>query len=231
MHQHISAPLLALNILLWLPGAEVRAQQIPSPYVYLEKGQEAGAFVGHVAADAGRFGFGPQSGLAMGGRYGIEVSGPFGLEGAAVYFPTTRDVINPRRAEGDRKVDEAELSIVVIDARLRFGLTGRRTWHGINPFLIAGGGIAFDIAGDQAEDQKIEPTDRFDFGTAFLGVLGGGVRVALGERFFLRGDAHLTLWQLDTPEGFEDPDLEFEAVPKSEWVNNTVLAVGLSYRF
>jgi len=223
-----AAPLLWLVLSIF--AGDLEAQQIPSPFRFVEESQEAGPFVGHLDADAGRFDLGPEPGIAFGARYGLEISGPFGLEGGAIYFPTTRDVVNLRLGEGSRTVDQVDMALLLVDARLRFSLTGRRTWHGLAPYVVAGGGLGFDLAGDQEGDGKLQEVDRFDFGTSFLGILGGGLRAALGSRWVARGDLQLTLWQLDTPEGFLDENLGFE-VPTNEWVSNGLFTLGLSYRF
>jgi hypothetical protein len=222
-------PLLAFGMPPFVSQAV--AQTVPSPYRFVETRQEAGAFVGWLDASVGRFGLGPRSGVLYGLRYGLDVSGPFGLEGAVSYVPTSRDIIDPRRPEGDRVRGEGDASLIVMDARLRFSLTGRRTWNGLSPFLFAGAGGAIDVAGDPEADQLLREEDRFDYGFALLGTLGGGVRWMVAEDFLLRADAHLTLWQLDTPEGFFDTSLELEAPPQVEWANNGVITLGLAYRF
>ena len=212
---------------------EALAQGVPSPYSFVEEAQSAGVFAGYVSADAGQFGFGPTGGVAYGARYGIEVSGPLGLDGVFTFFPTQRDVIDPRRQVGNRKVAEANAELFMVDARFRFNLTGRRAWHSLSPYLFAGGGVAYNGAGDRPEDQAVPSEARFEFGTEFLGVLGAGVRLITGDRFQLRGEGHLTLWQLETPDAFEDPDLDpdFAVSPSAEWVNNGALTVGIGYRF
>lgn len=226
-----SAPLLVLVFLALLPGDDARAQTVPSPYRFIEQRQEAGAFVGVARTGAGRFGFGPQDGTIYGVRYGIDLAGAFGLEGMFSWLPTERDVIDPRRPEADRVRGQADVQLLLLDARLRFTLTGNRTWNSLAPFVFAGAGLGYDAAGDQEIDESLGASDRFDFGFALVGSLGGGVRWMVSERFLVRGDAQLTLWQLDTPEGFQDPELGFEAPPQSEWANNPVLTLGLAYRF
>ncbi len=221
----------ALTGLLLTAVAPLHAQSIPSPYRYIEEGQEGGLFVGTLSPDRGRFGFGPAPALGFGARYAVELAGPLALEGVWTVLPTTRDVINPARPEGDRKIDEAEVFLNDIDVRLRFDLTGRRTWHAVQPFLLAGGGVAFDAAGTQVEDQPLEAGDRFDFGTKFTGVFGGGFRIMLPGHFVLRADASLSLWKLNYPDGYRDPERGFENVPNSEWVNNGALTLGLAYRW
>ena len=220
--------LVATTVLSAVPAS---AQSIPSPYRFIEEGQEGGLFAGYFNADAGRFGFGPKSGLATGARYGLELSGPIGLEGVATLAPVGRDVINPGRDEGDRIVDEAESAILFLEVRLRLALTGRRTWHGLQPYFFAGGGAGLDVRGNQAEDQLLSEADRFNFGTKFLGTTGGGVRVMLPGRFVLRLDAAMMLYQLQTPSGFLDPLRNLGDVPENEWVSAKTLSLGLAYRF
>jgi hypothetical protein len=223
---------LFLTLVLSAPlSPPLRGQTVPSPYRFIEVRQEAGAFAGVASTGVGIFGFGPRSGNVYGARYGIDLSGPFGLEGVFTYLPTTRDVIDPRRPAGDRVQGEADVQLLLADARLRFTLTGGRTWNSLAPFLFAGAGLGFDAAGTQEDDEALGEDDRFDFGFAILGTLGGGIRWMVSERVLVRGDAQLTLWQLDTPEGFLDPTLDFEAPPTSEWANNRVLTLGIAYRF
>jgi hypothetical protein len=211
--------------------APLQAQTIPSPYRFIEERQEGGAFVGYFDADPGRFGFGPKSALQTGIRYGLELAGPLGLEGVASVVPTERDVVNPGRDEGDRVVDIAESTLLFVEARLRFALTGRRTWRRLQPFAVAGIGLGMDVQGSQREDQLLLDADRFDFGTKFVGSFGGGTRVILGRKFTLRLDASLLLYQLGTPSGFSEPERNLGNVPENEWVAARGFTVGLAYRF
>ncbi|HEX9886045.1 MAG TPA: hypothetical protein VGA70_06135 [Longimicrobiales bacterium] len=220
----------AVLVLLLGPLA-VHGQSVPSPYRYVERGQAASLFAGVLDPGQGRFGYGPSSGLVIGGRYAVEVGGPLALEGVASLFSTTRDVINPGREEGDRKVAEADVSLVMIDARLRLNLTGRRTWHRVTPYVYVGGGIVFDRGPAQPGDAELEQRDRFKFGTGGLSVLGVGSRWFIQSNLALRTDLHLTLYQLDVPEGFKDAERGFEAVANSEWVSGRTLTLALSYLF
>lgn len=208
-----------------------RAQTIPSPYTYVERRQEAGAFVGYMDAARGRFGFGPSGGMVYGGRWGLELSGPVSLEGVARLVDGTRDVINPGRVEGDRVVGDARVLLGTVDARLKFSFTGQRAWHGLSPFIVAGGGIALDLAGSAEAEAALEPADVFDFGTSFLGTAGVGTRWFATERFTLRADGIFSLWRLDTPPGFSDPARGFASVPESEWARGLTVTIGLLYRW
>lgn len=207
------------------------AQDIPSPYRYIEAKKETGIFAGYVSAQTGRFGYGPSGGLLVGARWGIELSGPISFETAAGLIQGSRDVINPRRAEDDMKVGEADVLMSTIDGRLKFSFAGQRTWHSMSPFIVFGGGVAFDLATDDATDDLLEAEDRFDFGTSFYGTAGAGARWFLSDRITLRGDALFQLWQIDTPPGFAEPERGFPRVEESEWVSGYRLSVAALIRW
>lgn len=227
-------PILALalaGLLTGLRPQQVDGQSIPSPYRFFETRQEAGVFVGVTNQGTGQFGFGPKSGLLVGARYGLHLGGAFGLEGVIGYQPTTRDIVDPTRAEGDRVVGEADVEMVSFDARLRFSLTGDRAWKGLNPFLFMGGGVIWDMAGESEADALVLSQDRFEMGTRFVALIGGGVRWLLTERVVVRGDIALALNQLKTPEGFLDPERGLGAIGEKEWESGPVLSIGLGYHF
>ena len=207
------------------------AQTIPSPYRFLESKQEAGLFGGYISPATGRFGFGPGPGPAWGLRYGINFSGPFGLEAVMTQAPTQRDIVDPGRVEGDRVIGEMSSQLVTIDGRLRFSLTGDRTWHRLSPFLAMGGGLVFDAASDNSDEELLLADDRFHFGTSFVGILAGGLRWLPGERFLIRGDLSLSIWQLKTPRGYSDPERAFTGVDEKEWVGSSSFTLGIGFRF
>ncbi|MDH3223888.1 MAG: hypothetical protein OEO23_09240 [Gemmatimonadota bacterium] len=213
------------------PPFAVQGQSIPSPYRHIERGQEAGLFVGTFSAATGQFDLGPKSGLLIGGRYAVELGGPVFLEGMASLLPTTRDIIDPRRVEGDRSIGEADVSLVAIDVRFGFSLTGRRTWNGLSPYIFAGGGLAFDGASRADLEEALLPEDRFEFGTSFTTGFGGGVRYAISQALILRSDLGLNLWKLSTPTGFDDPTKNLGAVPEDAWVGGWGFTLGASWRF
>jgi len=222
---------IALAVLLLLGGPLVlTAQSIPSAFERIERSQEAGVFVGTFSGGTGRFEFGPGPGTVAGGRYAIELGGPFSFEGVAGMLLGTRDVIDPELSEGNRVAGEADVQALMVEARVKFALTGRRTWHRLSPHLVFGGGVAHDFAGLQAADERILEGDRFEFGTAFLGTGGGGVRWIPSERLTLRADALVHIWQLNTPDGYGE-GRGFEGVEQSEWVNGVALTLGAAYRF
>jgi hypothetical protein len=218
-------------VLLWLCDAPASGQTIPSPYRFWETRQEAGPFAGWIAPGTGQFGYGPAAGPLMGTRYGFDFPGPISIEGVVSWIPTTRDVMDPRRAEGDREIGSTDANLLGVDARLKLSVTGQRTWHGLNPFLLAGAGAMWDLAEHAPVEDDLEETDRFEFGTAFVGQLGGGLRWFLTDHWIVRTDALLHVWTLDAPEGFQDVSRGFGEVGASEWVNASSVSFGAAYRF
>ncbi|HKJ02604.1 MAG TPA: hypothetical protein VJ997_09120 [Longimicrobiales bacterium] len=222
---------LTAAALLALTPAVARSQTIPSPFRFVETRQEAGIFAGQASMAKGRFGFGPAGGTELGARWSIDLSGPLGFEVVAARISGTRDVINPAQVVGDPRIGEADANIGTLDARLRLTLTGDRTWHRLAPFVLAGGGMAFDMSGASALDEELLADDRFDFGTSFFGTVGAGARVFLTDRVALRGDAVFSLWKIDTPPGFSSPDRGFTSVEQSEWVSGRHLTLSAVIRF
>ncbi len=227
-----------IALLCLLPAVPAAAQSIPSSYRYIENPQAASVFAGYMSLSTGSLALGPKSGAFAGGRYAIEASGPLFVEGRFAYLPTRRDVIDPRRQLGDRAIGESDVHLMMLDARLSFSLTGRRTWNRFTPHLFIGAGIALDAAGQGDLDGDLRAEDVFDFGTAFTANAGTGFRLLLGSRFMLRTDASLTLWQLSTPTGFNDPGTRPEdkedplyAPERSEWVGGYGLTVSFAWRF
>lgn len=224
-------PLLLIALLLGLHARSAAAQSIPSPYRFWETRQEAGAFAGGIATGSGRFGYGPKTGPMVGVRYGLDFPGPLSIEGVVNWIPTTRDVVDPRRQEGERVIGSGDAELLGVDARLKLSLTGQRTWHGLNPFVLAGVGLMWDLAEGAPDEDDLEETDRFELGTAFVGQLGGGLRWFLNDQWIARADALLHVYKLDAPVGFRDPERGFGSVGVSEWVNASSIALGVAYRF
>ena len=211
--------------------ASLEAQSIPSPFEYLERRQELGGFFGTMDAGTGRFDYGPSGGITYGARYALELTGPLALEGLAGVVEGDRNVVDPSRVEGDRIIGESSTRILTLDAGLRFTFTGRRSWHGLAPFISLGGGIALDLKNASELDETLLPADVFDFGNSFHGTLGAGTRWFVTDRIAARVDGIFSLWKLDTPPGFSDPNRDFESVADGEWVAGQTLSLTLLYRW
>lgn len=214
----------------FLSSYALEAQTVPSPYRFVDNRHEAGPFVAGVPGDRGEMELGPGGGLLFGGRYSIELGGPFALEASSFLLPTDRRI----RVPGDAGIDEVgtvDALVGGIDARVRFTLTGARTWHRFAPFVLAGGGVAGDLYGRDELEAEFPNEVTFRFGPSFLGVLGAGSRWLPGDRITVRADLLLNIWKLGTPDGFLGREDELGPVPQQEWTGVPAFSVGLSYRF
>lgn len=214
-----------------LSASGAAAQDIDSPYRFVDPGQQVNAFIGAIETDVGALGLGPESDIAYGLRYGIRLAGPFSVEAAATMFPTARAIQDTVISGADTSLVatgvEADMTIGVIAADLRFDLTGPRTWHRLMPYALLGIGAAFKITEDDAADESLEPNVRYDFGTRLVGELGLGVEWIPIDRFALRLDARNMLWKIEAPVALQTLD----DAPSEEWVQNFLLSAGVSFRF
>lgn len=207
-------------------GAEpVHAQNIDSPYRFVDESQSTEVYAAYVWPDAGTLDLGATSGAMFGARYTIQISGPFAAEGDLGYFPSTRAVIDTTGAA----VASTDFSLLLATAGLRLNLTGPRTFHGLMPYVLAVGGVALDLAGDDAEVGDVPTEARLDFGTSFAGGMAAGVEWLPTPRFGIRLSARDLIMQLETPEPLRLA--EIEDVPEDEWVQNIILSAGITYRF
>lgn len=211
---------------------QAAAQRIPSPFAFIEERQEVGPYVGYMSASTGRFGYGPAGGLMMGTRYGIDLSGPLALEAGVGVVSGTRDIVNPARPDGDRVIGQADVLLTTIDARLRLSATGARTWHGLVPFLSFGGGVVFETEDPSLTEQAVLEADEvFELGTKFFGIIGPGIKWHLTRRLAVRTDLGFSLWKIDTPAGWGDPQLGLSSVAEGEWVSGLSLTGSVLFRW
>ncbi len=233
----IRTTMFAAATLLAALAAPAGAQTIPSAYRFIEGRHEVSLISGYMPADPGIYDLGPRSGPVFGARYAIEAVGPIFFEGLVSYLPTDRAVIDPRRARDDWSIGETDVHLVMLDARLDFSVTGRRTWRRISPHLFVGGGVAMDLAPEGEREKELLPEDLFDFGTAFTANAGTGLRVSLTSKLMLRADASMTLWRINTPGGFQDPNKRpameggEERLERRQWVAGNALTLSLGWRF
>ncbi|TVP49835.1 MAG: hypothetical protein EA350_01470 [Gemmatimonadales bacterium] len=230
------ACLVTTTFALLLPAvsmpAEAGAQTITSPYEFIEGRHEAGVFLIHVPGNRGTMELGPGDGLLTGARYALDLGGPFALEFTGFVQPTDRRVRAPDAA-GQEILELGTASALVggLDGRVRFTLTGPRTWHNLAPFVVAGGGVVGNLSGRIEEEEELPTEARFTFGPSFMGVLGVGTRYFLTEQLVLRLDATAHFWKLGTPQAYLNLPEEAGPVVQQEWPAVGGFGVGLSWRF
>jgi hypothetical protein len=226
------AALLALTAAPLVAPAAAEAQTIASPYRFIEGRHEAGVFVTQIPGNRGTMELGPGEGILMGARYGLDLGGPFALEFAGFLLPTDRNVRAPSESgETIRELGVADALVGGLDGRIRFTLTGPRTWYRMAPFVVAGGGIVGNLSGRIEEEAELPSEVRFDFGPSFLGVLGAGTRVFLSDQLVLRLDATAHFWKVGTPQAFLNLPESAGTVVQQQWPAVGGFSAGLSWRF
>lgn len=225
--------ILSIFVLAILAPASLGAQNIDSPFRFLDHGQYAGVWGGYISSEEGRIGIGPQPAPAFGASWGLRVSGPFSVGLDIGYMPSTRTVRDTVFVAADsmfRATGEADVSLVTAMGNLRLNLTGARTWYGFQPYGVLGAGVAVDLADLTEEEQALDPTLRYDFGTSFAGLFGAGVDWFPTSRISLRADARSLLWKLSVPDAYR-LTANGRSLSDSEWEQNLALTAGLSIHF
>ena len=228
--------LLAPSIFLLLAVAHSPAagQEIASPYKFVENGQAWAIFGGKSDLNPGQLGLGPRNATTFGGRYAAAFGGALNVDIDGTYFMSTRDVLDVSQPKDDRSLGRTDLNLLLIDFRLRLNLTGHRTWHGLQPFILFGGGLAFSTFTDRTLELDTDmPMDEwYEFGKRFVGTLGGGASFHMSDKISLRLDGVLNLWKITTPVDWRtldnDPLLEN---PEGEWVAAKTIRIGAAWRF
>lgn len=231
---------LAALAALGLQAAPTAAQNIASPYDFVEHSMELYAFGSVVLTDRGAIDVGPGSGYAGGLGYTIRISGPFNFDTRVAYLPTSRRVydleaVDPALIEEDPmaglvQVGTADLSLLLLDASLRFDVTGPRTWHRLQPYALIGVGAVLGVSSDNAAEENLDAAVdlRVRFRNGVTGHVGGGIEWYLNDRFAVRADARDVLWKIHVPEGFF---IDGRVIDDEQWVQTAHLSLGLAYRF
>lgn len=231
--KRLPAIFLTLATALAVDTAAAAAQSIDSPYRFLDHNQFAGGFAGYLQPSDGRIGGGPAAAPVFGASWGINVSGPFVFTVELAVAPTSRIVRDTAFVAADSswaELGEADMTMLIGMANMRFNITGARTWNGLQPFMLLGAGLVWDMDGNTAAEAELPENMRFDYGTSFAGQLGAGIDWFPSSRLSARLDARNMLWKLGVPEAFVLTE-SGRTLPRSQWEQNLVATAGLFFHF
>jgi hypothetical protein len=228
MRSALSATLFLLCALSsWHP---LEAQQIRSPYRFIDETQSVGVYGGWLFTNPGRLGLGPQNAPILGVRYNARFTGPLSGEVAVSFAPSEREIVGADTVAG---VIEAAptgqlvpMNLLMAEGGLRFHLTGPRAWRGVAPYVLASGGLAVDLSGRTEDDLALPEPQQFRFGPSFAVGLGAGTDLFLTERLSLRLEARNHILRTQIPGGFQGTGRA-----DTEWTNNFALTAGTSLHF
>jgi len=234
----IVASALGFGALVPSFSAPLQAQErIDTPYRWIDKGFRVGLYSGYLATDRGTLPFGPSSTQITGARLRARVSSPLSFELNVGIGKSDRFVVDPRPETGPVLADTVSLDFFVVQAAFQVALTGARTWHGVQPYILFGAGFVRatnqEVSGIFA---PIEQSLRFELNTAPALELGAGAEFRPNDRFGISLEARDQLWRLKAPTGFFDVAVldriekaGTTAPRETDWVHNLELTVGLYY--
>lgn len=209
-------------------------QTIPSPYTYIEYSKEWAVFAGRSDINPGQLGLGPRNATTVGGRWAAALGGAMSVEVSGTLFMATREVRDVSKPVGDRVLGISDIDVGLFDIRLRLNLTGGRAWHGLQPFIEFGGGVAAPFSVDRVLEglSEMPPDEQFAFGTRFAGTFGGGANYHVSSKISLRLEGVVNLWKVKTPVGWLTVDNDPLSINvKDEWVSAKSITLGASWRF
>lgn len=240
--------LLVLSALVLGHGA-LGAQEIPSPYRFIDKGQSLGFFVGWLATgseltvirdtsstdafDRVSADLGPQPAPIVGARYTARLTGPLLGEVSVAFSPSERRIYDFEFDDDSTSVQAVDtgvresLPIVMADAGLRLNVTGPRTWNGLAPYVAGTVGVVTGIGVNDGADEDLPAGEQLDFGPSLAVGLKLGTDWHVRPRLSVNVEVSDRLWKLSVPTAARVGGAGVE----SEWKNNYGISVGGAYRF
>ncbi len=236
----LSRTLLPALALLALSAGAAQAQTVPSPFRYIEPKSSVEIMGGYLFTDSElavndstTAEFGPQSAPMITARVNRRFGGPISGNVALSFIPSERRVISAAEGQDSVFVDVIDTGetvsapIAMLEAGIRFHITGDRTYHGFAPYVMATGGVAAEIGGAAGGEKDLPDDERFDFGPAFAVGAGTGVDWFLTRRFSLRTELSYRIWRLTAPQGFATN----RTADIDEWNGNAGVSVGAAFHF
>lgn len=220
-------------------GAAADTVQIDTPYRWIPRGMRLGAVGGYLETGLNNLDLGPQSTPTGGLRGRARISSPISLEVSALYGSSDRFAVDPRLDGGPAPVDTLTSRWVLAEAAMQLAVTGDRTWHGLQPFAVLGGGFLVGVDEEEtpAFSRPEEVSLRHDIDIMPVIQAGLGVEWHLGERFGLSFEARDHVWRITTPDGFfQESVLEGientggPAPEETSWTHNLEFSLTL-YRY
>ncbi|HLL81477.1 MAG TPA: hypothetical protein VK420_02455 [Longimicrobium sp.] len=236
----LSRTLLPALALLALGAGAAQAQTVPSPFRYVDTKSSVEVMGGYLFTDSElavtdsiTAEFGPRSAPMITARFNRRFGGPISGNVALSFIPSERRVISA--AEGQDSVfvgvidtgETVSAPIAMLEAGVRFHVTGDRTYRGLAPYVMGTGGLATEIGGAAGGEKDLPDDERFDFGPALAVGAGAGLDWFPSRRFSLRTELSYRIWRLTVPEGFasnRNADID-------EWNGNAGVSVGAAFHF
>jgi hypothetical protein len=215
-------------------------ETIDSPYRWRERGMRLGLSNAYHAGNRGNLDFGQGPAYAIGAKFRARVSSPLSFDLGLTYGFADRWVVDPRIETGPAVVDTVAAGWLRADIGAQIGFAGARTWNGIHPYALIGGGWVFGInegASEVFADPLLEPF-RYNIATAPQIFVGLGGEIFPSERFGIGLEVRDHFIRQNAPDGFLLPGIlaiiEEAGAPApvaSAWLMNFEFGITLWYYF
>jgi len=224
--------LLVLGVLAPVPArAQVGHEPARSPYRDIVTRQELTLIAGWFNGNPSEANVGARPGPLYGLRFGTRLSGSMDLLATFAGVNSSRYVINPDSPLTSRTTGPINYDLVIVDLTLGFNLTGRKTWHGVAPYLGLGAGIEIPTQG-QVDPGGYEAKQNFTFVPTF------GTRIALTRSLGLQAEFRDYFIRYEYPLRYFNPNntavppvLDPTRYDDKDLTSNWAFSLGLSYKF
>lgn len=198
-----------------------------SPFVDLHDGPQLGLVGGWLAAGHDAVGVNAKSAPIIGVRYDLSLGGPVYVTGTVFGTTTNRTILDYTKPAARRNTGTQDFELVDANVALALSLTGRRTWHRIQPLVNIGAGVVTGL-GDKGD------ISGYSFSTAFQFSYGAGVRLVTSSRSEFRLDINQYWWNVKYPPLYRSTQGDPVAIKPtgslSSWTANTGLTLAWSLR-
>jgi hypothetical protein len=201
-----------------------------SPYHDIPKGAAWVATFGYLSGSRGSVDVGPSDGMTAGLRYEVPL-GAIGASLGVAYARTTSFVMDASTTTDSlsRRSGPYDAGVVLVDAGLQLALAGRKSWHGLAPYI--GGALGVAVGQRIAKDSS-----GYKFGTKITLAPNAGFRWYPARRLSLRGDFRLELWKLSYPLSYKQQNFQGSRIldvnaSLTEWTAHPWGTIGLGWIF
>lgn len=197
-----------------------------SPYADIQDGQRLTAVVGWLQTGHDAVGVNAKSAPMFGARYDLSIGGAAYVTGLLFGAAVNRTVLDYTKAPANRNIGTQSFALIDASAQLALSLTGKRTWHRLQPLINIGAGIASGV-GDNFD------VSEFTFGTSFQFSYGAGLRFIASRNSEFRLDVDQYWWELKYPPLYRSTQGSPTAIKPtgslSSWTANTALTLGWTF--
>jgi hypothetical protein len=201
-----------------------------SPYHDLTAHQAASVVTGYLGGSRGIVNVGPANGPMAGIRYDHIVGSPADIQIGLSYAHLQRFQVDPTKPVATRTTGPVNQDLVMMDAGLSLIVMGRKTWHGLSPFLGGTVGVAFETG--------LGGADVYQFGTKITLAPHLGFKWYPVQAFAVRIEGRSYFWKLTYPPAYENtpgglgiPTVLPTGHAANEWTLHPALLVSVGYTF